>query len=132
VAPGFKYNLADTAAAMGRVQLRRAIEMRNRRAAIAARYDQHLADLPLDLPARGSGHDMHGWHLYVVRLRNDAPMARDAFIAAAASAGIGCSVHFIPLHQQLYWRARAALREADFPWPRPSFDGSSASRCTRR
>jgi dTDP-4-amino-4,6-dideoxygalactose transaminase len=115
VAPGFKYNMTDTAAALGRVQLRRATQMWNRRAAIVARYDEGLADLPLDLPAHGSGGDLHGWHLYVVRLRNDAPIPRDAFIKAAASAGIGCSVHFIPLHQQPYWRDRAALREADFP-----------------
>ncbi|HWJ52765.1 MAG TPA: aminotransferase class I/II-fold pyridoxal phosphate-dependent enzyme, partial [Propionibacteriaceae bacterium] len=46
VAPGFKYNMTDTAAALGRVQLRRATQMRNRRAAIAAHYDEGLADLP--------------------------------------------------------------------------------------
>ena len=115
VAPGFKYNMTDTAAALGRVQLRRATPMRNRRAAIAARYDDGLADLPLDLPAHGSSSDLHAWHLYVVRLNDDAPIGRDAFVAAAATAGIGCSVHFIPLHQQPYWRERAALREADFP-----------------
>ena len=115
VAPGFKYNMTDTAAALGSVQLRRATQMRNRRAAIAARYDEGLAGLPLDLPARGSGGDLHGWHLYVVRLRADAPVQRDDFIAAAARAGIGCSVHFIPLHQQPYWRERAGLRETDFP-----------------
>jgi dTDP-4-amino-4,6-dideoxygalactose transaminase len=115
VAPGFKYNMTDTAAALGRVQLRRAIQMRNRRAAIAARYDEGLAGLPLDLPAHGSSGDLHAWHLYVVRLTDDAPLGRDAFIEAAAVAGIGCSVHFIPLHQQPYWRARANLREVDFP-----------------
>src|SRR5690606_28610234 len=38
VSPGFKYNLPDTAAAMGRVQLARAEEMRTNRAAIAERY----------------------------------------------------------------------------------------------
>jgi dTDP-4-amino-4,6-dideoxygalactose transaminase len=115
VAPGFKYNMTDTAAALGLVQLRRANRMRIRRAAIAGRYDEGLADLPLELPPRGSGSDLHAWHLYVVRLHDDAPIGRDAFIGAAADAGIGCSVHFIPLHQQPYWRDRAVLREAAFP-----------------
>jgi dTDP-4-amino-4,6-dideoxygalactose transaminase len=115
VAPGYKYNMTDTAAALGQVQLRRATQMRSRRAAIAAQYDESLADLPLDLPAHGRDGDLHAWHLYVVRLHNDAPIGRDAFVAAAAAAGIGCSVHFIPLHQQPYWKERAALREADFP-----------------
>lgn len=115
VAPGFKYNMTDIAAALGRVQLRRADKMRCRRAAIAARYDEELTDLPLELPARGSGGDVHAWHLYVVRLHDDAPLRRDAFVTAAADAGIGCSVHFIPLHQQPYWRQRAALRDVEFP-----------------
>ena len=115
VAPGFKYNMTDTAAALGRVQLRRATQMLHRRAAIAARYDEGLADLPLDLPSPGSSSDLHAWHLYVVRLRDDAPIQRDDFIAGAGQAGIGCSVHFIPLHQQPYWMQRTGLRETDFP-----------------
>jgi dTDP-4-amino-4,6-dideoxygalactose transaminase len=32
-----------------------------------------------------------------------------------AEAGIGTSVHFIPLHLQPYWRDRYSLSEADFP-----------------
>jgi dTDP-4-amino-4,6-dideoxygalactose transaminase len=115
VAPGFKYNLTDTAAAMGRVQLRRAAAMRDRRADIAARYTEALADLPLELPAVGPPGDLHAWHLFVVRLRPDARLGRDAFIAEAAAAGIGCSVHFIPLHQHPYWRERGALSDGDFP-----------------
>ena len=122
VAPGFKYNLTDTAAALGRVQLRRANRMRSRRAQIAARYDEGLADLPLDLPAHDSGGDVHAWHLYVVRLRDNAPIGRDDFITAAAEAGVGCSVHFIPLHRQPYWRERAGLRETDFPVASAEFE----------
>lgn len=115
VAPGFKYNMTDTAAALGRVQLQRANQMRSRRAQIAARYNEGLAGLPLDQPAPESGGDLHAWHLYVVRLRDAAPIGRDAFITAAAEAGVGCSVHFIPLHQQPYWRDRSGLRQMDFP-----------------
>lgn len=66
VAPGFKDNLTDPAAAMGRIQLRRACEMAEKRAAIASRYDDAFAD-SLDLPARPPDGDTHAWHLYVVR-----------------------------------------------------------------
>ena len=115
VAPGFKYNLTDIAAALGIHQLRRAREFRDARARIAAHYDALLADLPLVLPPQPAAGDLHSWHIYVLRLREDAPVGRDAVIEALFAAGIGCSVHYIPLHQQPYWRERYGLRAEDFP-----------------
>jgi dTDP-4-amino-4,6-dideoxygalactose transaminase len=115
VAPGYKYNLTDPAAAMGRVQLTRAVSMRSARESIARRYSEAFADLPVELPAEPGEGVTHGWHLYVVRLREDAPVDRDAFIDAMAELGVGCSVHFIPLHLQPYWRDSLALAPDDFP-----------------
>ena len=115
VAPGFKYNLTDIAAALGIHQLRRAREVRDARARIAAHYDALLADLPLVLPPQPAAGDLHSWHIYVLRLRDDAPVGRDAVIEALFAAGIGSSVHYIPLHQQPYWRERYDLRAEDFP-----------------
>ena len=113
VAPGFKDNMTDMAAALGRVQLTRASAMREARAAIAAQYDAAFADLPLYLPARPSRADTtHAWHLYVVRLTEGAPVERNRFIELMAQAGVGCSVHFIPLHHHPYWRE---LRGPDAP-----------------
>jgi len=119
VAPGYKYNLPDTAAAMGLVQLGRAQEMRDRRA--AARYDAGLADLPLRRPAHAPAGDSHAWHLYVVHLTGGG-LSRDDFITGMAEGGVGCSVHFIPLHMQPYWREQARLRDAMFPHATAAFD----------
>lgn len=115
VAPGYKDNLPDTAAAMGRVQLRRLPEMTATRAAIAARYDQAFADLPLQLPAHPAEDSSHAWHLYVVRLTEDCPLDRDAFIARMSEERVGTSVHFIPLHLQPYWRDTYQLSAEDYP-----------------
>lgn len=116
IAPGYKYNLTDPAAAMGRVQLSRAKQMRDRRGAIAARYDAAFADLPVRLPAHAADGDVHAWHLYVLRLAGDAPIGRDAFIdAMAGEHKIGCSVHFIPLHRHPYWRDTYHLDHAAYP-----------------
>ncbi len=105
VAPGFKYNLTDVAASMARVQLGRSVAMRERRSAIATHYDQALAGLPVALPSRPAGPGtQHAWHLYVLRLTDEAPVTRDEFIQRMADAGVGCSVHFIPLHHHPYWR----------------------------
>ena len=115
IAPGYKYNLTDPAAAMGRVQLRRSREMRDNRAAIAARYDEAFSGLPLQLPAHAVEGDSHAWHLYVIRLTEDANLTRDTFIADLANARVGSSVHFIPLHMHPYWRQECQLDDAQFP-----------------
>lgn len=115
VAPGYKYNLTDTAAAMGRVQLQRAREMADRRAAIAAEFDASLADLPVVLPAHAPQGSSHAWHLYVMRLTPDAPVSRDRFIELMAEHEVGTSVHFIPLHIQPYWRDTYRHTPEDFP-----------------
>lgn len=105
VAPGYKYNMPDTAAALGRVQLRRAVELLEKRRAIVQWYYRRLSQLAHDglikLPHRV---EEHAWHLFVVRvLRHD----RDAVIAALGERGIGTSVHYIPLHHTTFWSATA-------------------------
>lgn len=122
VAPGFKYNLTDPAAAIGRVQLRRASIMRDRRAAIAAYYTQMLSGLPIDLPAEAPAGDQHAWHLYVARVSNDSPRNRDELIDGLNERGIGTSVHFIPLHLHPYWQTRYQLNPADFPVASAEFE----------
>jgi dTDP-4-amino-4,6-dideoxygalactose transaminase len=114
VAPGFKYNLTDVAAALGIHQLRKAEAFRHRREVIANAYQQAFADLPLILPAGAPAGDLHAWHLYVVRL-GDVAVTRDAFIERLYAAGIGCSVHYIPMHLQPYWRDTYSLRAEMFP-----------------
>ena len=115
VAPGFKYNLTDIAAALGIHQLKRAQAFHRRREQLAALYDQGLAALPVITPPRPKDGDSHAWHLYVLQLADASPLERDALIERLFAAGIGCSVHYIPLHLQPYWRDRYALRPEQFP-----------------
>lgn len=115
VAPGFKYNLTDMAAALGRVQLARLPAFLQRRRQLAARYLAELRDLPLQLPAEAPAGDTHAWHLFVLRLSDAARLTRDEVIDRLAAAGIGTSVHYVPLHRQPYWRDRYGLRPEQFP-----------------
>ena len=130
VAPGFKYNLTDIAAALGIHQLKRLQGFQRRRAEIAARYDEAFAGLPLLLPPRptaGAAHpDLHAWHLYVVRLTDHAPVTRDAFIERLFALGIGASVHYIPLHLHPYWRERYALEAAQFPHSQHAYERTAS------
>ena len=59
--------------------------------------------------------EAHAWHLFVVRLTDEARTTRDDLIEALARRGVGCSVHYVPLHRQPYWRDRYALRSEQFP-----------------
>ncbi|MFW5828608.1 MAG: DegT/DnrJ/EryC1/StrS family aminotransferase, partial [Alkalispirochaeta sp.] len=116
VAPGFKYNLPDTAAAIGRVQLRRSEALRDARSHLATRYLTKLMPFAraglIQLPAAPSG---HAWHLFILRLNPEAlTITRDEFIEELRRQEIGTSVHYIPLHHMPYWRERygAATGEA--------------------
>ena len=148
-AAGFKDNLTDLAAAIGLVQLERAADLRAARAAIAERYLDGLADVARDerltLPTTGVASE-HAWHLFIVRLGESArpydvidldlpgvvglPPAhrltasrRARAIDALREAGIGTSVHFIPLHlHPLY--ARMGYRPGQFPAAEGAYAGA--------
>ena len=114
IAPGFKYNLTDIAAAIGIHQLRRLEQFARRRRELAARYHDELSKLPLILPANAPSDDVHAWHLYVIRLAGSR-VTRDELIQSLADQGIGSSVHYVPLHRHPYWRDRYRLTPEMFP-----------------
>lgn len=122
VAPGFKYNLTDIASAIGLHQLRKATGFQQRRAAIARQYHEALAGLPVIVPPDAPSGETHAWHLYPIRLADDAGIARDTFIERLFAQGIGCSVHYIPLHLQPYWRERYGLRAEVFPHSQKAYE----------
>lgn len=114
--PGFKYNLTDIAAALGRVQLRRIESMREKRAAVARAYSDAFRDLPgVVVPGDIPGRE-HSWHLYVLRLDPARVRGgRDGLIAALKERGIGTSVHYTPLHLHPYYREAFGYKPEDFP-----------------
>jgi dTDP-4-amino-4,6-dideoxygalactose transaminase len=81
-----------------------------------------LAGLPVVLPPRAAPGDRHAWHLYVLRLAEGAGVDRDRLIERLFEAGIGCSVHYIPLHLHPYWRERYALQPGQFPHSQHAYE----------
>lgn len=122
--PGFKYNMTDVQAALGLVQLERLEEMQRRRGLYAAIYNevlkhQEAAVLPHDSPAH-----RHAWHLYVIRLRAGLlRITREEFIERLKEAGIGTSVHFIPVPHHPHYR-RLGYRPDDYPHCREAYEGA--------
>jgi dTDP-4-amino-4,6-dideoxygalactose transaminase len=117
MAPGFKYNFTDIAAAIGLHQLARAEEMRLARERIALRYFDELSDIDeLELPRESHPDRIHAWHLFPVRLRlHRLDIDRSRFMEEMAALGIGCSVHWRPLHLHPYYRDVFGYRPEDFP-----------------
>lgn len=124
VAPGYKYNLTDVAAAMGIHQLRRAHQMRRAREAIALRYREMLGDLEQIELAPEPEDRISSWHLFPIRLRLDRlAVVRNAFIDQLKARGVGCSVHWRPLHLHRYYAETFGWRDEHLPtatalWPR--------------
>lgn len=124
IAPGFKYNLTDVAAAIGLHQLARAEAMRQQRQLLAERYLAALADVEeLELPPVPANR-IHSWHLFVVKLRLERlGVDRNAFLQELRSRGVGYSVHWRPLHlhpfyqETLGWRSEL-LPAASAVWQR--------------
>jgi dTDP-4-amino-4,6-dideoxygalactose transaminase len=120
VMPGFKYNLPDVLAAIGLAQLRKLDRMQARRREVVAHYREELAGLPLELPVERAG-VASAWHLFPIRLRDEARLPRDAFITELTTANIGTSVHFIPIHFHPYYRQKYGWREGGWPVAEAAF-----------
>jgi dTDP-4-amino-4,6-dideoxygalactose transaminase len=120
---GYKYNMSDLAAAIGRVQLKKADAFLKRRREIASRYIRSLSEadflvLPRDLAA-------HAWHLFIIRIAAHLlTIDRDEFARRLKGAGVGVSVHYIPLHLMPYYRERYGYRAEDYPVSLKNFRSS--------
>lgn len=116
VAPGYKYNMPDVAAAIGLAQLERAEELRRGRERCARFYMDALAGTAgIDLPRLEVGFGDHAWHLFPIVLTPEAVVSRNRCIELLAERGIGTSVHYKPLYRMTYYRETYALRPEDFP-----------------
>jgi perosamine synthetase len=116
VAPGFKYNLTDIAAAIGLHQVRKADRLHRQRAKWAAYYAEHLAEVEELVLPRQETNRIHSWHLYAVRLKLDKlKIDRAQCITELKRRGIGTSVHWMPLHMHPYYRETYGCRAADLP-----------------
>jgi Predicted pyridoxal phosphate-dependent enzyme apparently involved in regulation of cell wall biogenesis len=104
VEPGYKYNITDMSAALGRSQLARLDAMNERRRALSALYDELFASVPEVLPLTPPAWDhYHTRHLYIVRL--DKPgLTRLEMMERLKQQNIGTGIHFLASHTHAYYR----------------------------
>ena len=119
---GYNFRLTDIAAAIGLCQLDKLERNTARRQAIAKRYDEAFADVPVVVPSVPADRT-HVYHQYTL----DVGPARDAIVADLAAAGVSTGIYYpIPVHRQPYVLAlgiradlpvtdRAAARSLSLP-----------------
>lgn len=114
IEPGFKFAMNDASAAVGVHQLRRLDGSIERRAEIAALYDELLIDLPVRRPPAPPAHARHAHHVYPVQVWHPT-VSRNDVARALNARRIGTSVHFRALHLQTYYRERYGIAAAELP-----------------
>ena len=119
---GFKANMTDFQAALGRSQLRKEPAMRARRTAIAEGYTAAFAALGdlVELPTVNE-RIRSAWHLYPLRLAGKVRNMRNQLAEDLNHLGIGTSVHFIPLHLSAHFRQSSGFRGGEFPASEDAF-----------
>jgi perosamine synthetase len=115
-AAGYKYNLTDIAAALGNGQLCRAEEMRRQREETAREYLDAFAGVEqFELPPAPENR-VHSWHLFPIRLNlAKLKLDRNQFIDEIRRRGVGCSVHWRPLHLHPYYEETFGWRPEHLP-----------------
>ena len=103
IAPGYKFNLPDVLAAIGCCQVDRAQLFYDQRKRIVDMYNQSFSKVDfIKLPPDGEG---NSWHLYLMRIIPEKlKITRGEFAKKMQEAGLGISVHFIPIFHFTYWR----------------------------
>jgi dTDP-4-amino-4,6-dideoxygalactose transaminase len=114
--PGFKYAMTDLQAALGIHQLGRLGQGEQRRLEVWDRYDDALAELPLERPAPIEEGTVHARHLYSVLIDTEAVgRTRDEIVDALIALRIGTGVHYVPLHLHPWYREAYGYRPGAFP-----------------
>lgn len=101
---GFNYRLTDIQAALGLSQMRRLDEFVATRHALARRYDELLAGMPLTTPVQ-SPQTYSSYHLYVIRLHiNEIDKTQKSVFRELHQRKILVNLHYIPVYLQPYYR----------------------------
>jgi perosamine synthetase len=113
---GYNYRLSDINCALGITQLQRLDEFVAKRAAVAERYNQLMADMDQVITPAPYADGTMSWFVYVIRLADRFGRdRRDALIQGLRDRGIGASNYFSPIHLQPFYRQEYDYAEGDFP-----------------
>jgi len=100
---GFNYRMTDIQAALGVSQMTRLYEIVEKRHGIAKRYDDALAEFPLQTQWQPPD-SYSSYHLYSIRLKlGEDEQSQIQVYDALHTAGILVNLHYIPIYRQPYY-----------------------------
>lgn len=116
VAPGYKYNFTDLQASLGIPQLKKVDDMWNARKRIAQRYTEALKDNEMITLHTIKEDRESSWHLYPIRLNLEMlTKNRAQVIDEMKKNDVGVGVHFMPVHQHLFYSETFNLDDKNYP-----------------
>lgn len=120
---GWKCNLPDILACIGREQLKKADLFFEQRSRIAGRFNKAFAQYDFfEIPPDSIG---NAWHLYPLRIVPEMlKIDRNEFAQKLQDAGLGISVHFIPHFEMTYFKKRYNLDGKNFPQARQRYEST--------
>ncbi|WP_457743604.1 DegT/DnrJ/EryC1/StrS family aminotransferase [Sulfurimonas sp.] len=116
---GCKYNTTDMNASIGLVQLKKQEMLYAKRSKIAQKYTAAFKENKKIITPFVKDDRESSWHLYVIKIDN-----RDELIEKLKEAGVGCSVHFIPIHKHPYYKERYNYVDEEYPVANRVFEKS--------
>ena len=105
---GYKYNITDIQSSMGLIQLEKLEHMRGERKKIAEQYMNAFSGQIEYI--KEINYTESSWHLFVIKVSN-----RDELHHKLKEAGVGTSVHFIPIHKHPYYKDIFSYNNSDYP-----------------
>lgn len=107
---GFNYRLSDIHAALGLSQLSKLDSFVEQRSLLANKYKEKLSALPVKFltPPKAC---QSAWHIFVIQLTNESPINRVDLYKELHNHGIGCQVHYIPVHWHPYYQSLGFKQE---------------------
>lgn len=97
IGPWYKCNMTDVLASIGLSQMKRYVNILNRRKFIVNKYNRALSHFDVTVLNHLDKQNESSCHLYIVRLNNFTTEQRNQFIELMAEHGVSCNVHYKPL-----------------------------------
>jgi len=111
---GYNYRMDELSAALGCSQMERIEEILDKRAKVAGRYGEKLAEVEeVQVPYIAPYVSRTSWFVYVVRLERG--IDRNKVIKYLNEEGVQCKLYFTPIHLQPFYRKMFGYKEGDFP-----------------